>query len=91
MASIILAMSRAIGETMIVVLAAGTKPQLSFDPLESVQTMTAFIVQISLGDTPQGSVQFQSLFAVGDGALRDDASCSTSSAAWFVRRYRTAY
>ncbi len=64
MASIILAMSRAIGETMIVVLCGGTNPQLSFDPRESIQTMTAFIVQISLGDTPQSSIQFKSLFAV---------------------------
>jgi phosphate transport system permease protein len=64
MASIILAGSRAIGETMIVVLAGGTNPQLSVDPRDSIQTMTAFIVQISLGDTPQDSIQFKSLFAV---------------------------
>jgi phosphate transport system permease protein len=64
MASIILAGSRAIGETMIVVLAGGTNPQLSIDPRDSIQTMTAFIVQISLGDTPQNSIQFKSLFAV---------------------------
>ena len=66
MAAIILAMSRAVGETMAVVaLAAGTNPQLTLDPRESVQTMTTFIVQISLGDTPQDSIQFKSLFAVG--------------------------
>ncbi len=64
MASIILALSRAIGETMIVVLAQGTSPKLTFNPLESAQTMTAFIAQISAGDTPQGSIQFKSLFAV---------------------------
>jgi phosphate transport system permease protein len=64
MASIILAMSRAIGETMAVVLTVGMNPQLSVDPRQSVETMTAFIVQISRGDTPQGSVQFESLFAV---------------------------
>jgi phosphate transport system permease protein len=64
MASIILAMSRAVGETMAVALAVGMNPQLSIDPRESVQTMTSFIVQISLGDTPQGSIQFKSLFAV---------------------------
>ena len=90
MASIILAMSRAIGETMIVVLAAGTKPQLSFDPLESVQTMTAFIVQISLGDTPQGSVQFLSLFAVAMVLFVMTFVLNLLSA-WFVRRYRTVY
>ncbi len=65
MASLILAMSRAIGETMAVVLAAGTAPSLTFDPTDSVQTMTAFIVQISLGDVPQNSLQFNALFAVG--------------------------
>lgn len=65
MASIILAMSRAVGETMAVVLAVGAAPQLTFDIRESVQTMTAFIVQISLGDTPAGSLQFKALFAVG--------------------------
>jgi phosphate transport system permease protein len=64
MASIILAMSRAMGETMAVVLTVGMNPQLSVDPRQSVETMTAFIVQISRGDTPQGSVQFESLFAV---------------------------
>jgi phosphate transport system permease protein len=64
MASIILAVSRAFGETMAVVLTVGTQPQLTFDPLESVQTMTAFIIQIAIGETPQGSIQFKSLFAV---------------------------
>jgi phosphate transport system permease protein len=64
MASIILALSRAIGETMIVVLSTGTNPKLTVNPLESAQTMTSFIAQISGGDTPQGSIQFKSLFAV---------------------------
>jgi phosphate transport system permease protein len=90
MASIILAMSRAIGETMIVVLAVGTNPQLTFNPLESVQTMTAFIVQISIGDTPQGSVQFRSLFAVAMVLFVMTLALNLLSA-WFVRRFRTAY
>ena len=64
-ASFILALSRAIGETMIVALAAGATPRLTANPLESIQTMTAYIVQVSLGDTPQGSIGYQSLFAVG--------------------------
>jgi phosphate transport system permease protein len=64
MASVILALSRAIGETMIVMLATGTSPKLTVNPLESAQTMTAFIAQISGGDTPQGSIQFKALFAV---------------------------
>jgi phosphate transport system permease protein len=64
-ASYILAVSRAIGETMIVVLAAGATPNLTLDPRESVQTMTAFIVSATTGDVAQGSAEFRSLFAVG--------------------------
>ena len=64
-ASFILAISRAIGETMIVTLAAGATPNLTWNPLDSVQTMTAYIVQVSLGDTPQGSLEFKTIFAVG--------------------------
>lgn len=63
-ASIILAFSRAIGETLIVTIAAGQNPNFTLDPRETIQTMTAFIVQISLGDTPQGSLAFRTLFAV---------------------------
>ena len=64
-ASFILALSRAIGETMIVVLAAGATPALTLDPRESVQTMTAFIVSATTGDSAEGSAVFQGLFAVG--------------------------
>ncbi len=64
-ASFILALSRAIGETMIVTLAAGATPKLTFNPVESIQTMTAYIVNVSLGDTPQGTVVYYSIFAVG--------------------------
>jgi phosphate transport system permease protein len=63
-ASFILAISRAVGETMIVALAAGATPNLTWNPLQSVQTMTAYIVQVSLGDTPQGSIEFRTIFAV---------------------------
>jgi phosphate transport system permease protein len=90
MASIILAMSRAVGETMAVVLAVGTRPQFSFDPLESVQTMTAFIVQIVQGETSQGSVQFLSLFAVAMVLFVMTFALNLISA-WFVRRYRQTY
>jgi len=65
MASFILAISRAIGETMIVTLAAGASPKTTLDPTEAIQTMTAFIVQVSKGDTPQGTIHYQSIFAVG--------------------------
>lgn len=64
-ASFILALSRAIGETMIVTLAAGSTPRLTLDPTQSIQTMTAYIVQVSLGDTPHGTVVYYSIFAVG--------------------------
>jgi phosphate transport system permease protein len=63
-ASFILAMSRAIGETMIVAVAAGQQPVLTLNPLQSVETMTAFIVQVSLGDTPHGTLEYKTIFAV---------------------------
>lgn len=64
MASFVLAASRAIGETMAVTLAAGATPKMTLNPLESIQTMTAYIVQVSLGDTPVGTVEYQTIFAV---------------------------
>ncbi|UCH26791.1 MAG: phosphate ABC transporter permease subunit PstC [Trueperaceae bacterium] len=64
-ASFILAMSRAIGETMIVSLAAGQKPTFTFDPRETIATMTSFIVQAATGDQPAGSLASRSLYAVG--------------------------
>ncbi|MDA1279522.1 MAG: phosphate ABC transporter permease subunit PstC [Chloroflexi bacterium] len=64
-ASFILAVSRAIGETMIVKIAAGATPNLTLNPLESIQAMTAYIVQVSLGETPQGSIEYKTIFAVG--------------------------
>ena len=64
-ASVLLALARAIGETMAVTLAAGATPNLTINPLKSVQTMTAYIVQVSLGDTPAGTVEYSTIFAVG--------------------------
>ena len=64
-ASFVLALSRAIGETMAVTLAAGATPRITANPLESIQTMTAYIVQVSLGDTPAGTISYQTIFAVG--------------------------
>ena len=90
MASIILAMSRAIGETMAVVITVGTKPQFTLDPTESIQTMTAFIVQISIGETAQGSLEFKSLFAVGATLFAITFVLNIISA-WVVRRFRTVY
>jgi phosphate transport system permease protein len=90
MASIILAMSRAVGETMAVSLAVGDKPQLSFDPTESVQTMTGFIAQIAIGETAQGSITFKSLFAVGAMLFVMTLVLNLISS-WVVRKYRTVY
>jgi phosphate transport system permease protein len=90
MAAIILAMSRAIGETMAVLIAGGTKPQFTLDPRESVQTMTGFIAQISMGETAQGSIEFKSLFAVGATLFLMTLVLNLLSS-WVVRRFRTAY
>jgi len=62
--SFILAISRAVGETMIVALAAGSTPKLTLNPLESIQTMTGFIVQVSQGDIAKGTIEAQTLYAV---------------------------
>jgi phosphate transport system permease protein len=64
-ASFILAISRAIGETMIVTIAAGATPKLTLNPFESVQTMTAYIAQVSMGETPYGTIEYKTIFAVG--------------------------
>ena len=63
--SFILGISRALGETMIVAIAAGQKPNLTLNPLEPIETMTAYIVQVSLGDVPHGTLEFSTIFAVG--------------------------
>jgi phosphate transport system permease protein len=61
----ILGISRAVGETMILAVAAGMQPNLTFNPLEPAATITAFIVQVALGDLPHGSVGYQTIFAAG--------------------------
>lgn len=63
--SFLLAISRAIGETMIVAIAAGQSPKLTFNPLESIQTMTGFMVNISLGDIQHGTIEYDTVFAIG--------------------------
>lgn len=63
--SVILAISRAIGETMIVAIAAGQQPRLTFDPTVPVETITAYIVQVSLGDVQHGSLEYRTIFAAG--------------------------
>jgi len=63
--SVILAISRAIGETMIVAIAAGQQPNLTLDPTVPISTITTYIVQISLGDVPHNSPEYRTLFAAG--------------------------
>ncbi|HEX5652213.1 MAG TPA: phosphate ABC transporter permease subunit PstC [Chitinophagaceae bacterium] len=63
--SVILAISRALGETMIVAIAAGQEPKLTFNPKESVETITTYIVQVSMGDIPQDSLEYKTIFAAG--------------------------
>ena len=64
-AAAVLSVSRAVGETMIVAIAAGQQPRLTLDPRVPVETMTAYIVQVSLGDTPAGTLEYRTIFAVG--------------------------
>jgi phosphate transport system permease protein len=61
----ILGISRAVGETMILAVAAGMQPNLTFNPLEPAATITAYIVQVALGDLPHGSLGYQTIFAAG--------------------------
>ncbi len=65
MVSVILALSRAIGETMIVAIAAGQTPAFTFDPTVPIETITAYIVKVSSGDVPQGGIAYQTIFAAG--------------------------
>ncbi|QFG04343.1 phosphate ABC transporter permease subunit PstC [Tepidiforma bonchosmolovskayae] len=89
-ASIILALSRAVGETMIVAIAAGQNPTFTFDPRVPVETMTTYIVQVSLGDTPYGSLAYRTLFAVGTTLFVLTFVMNIFSF-WFVRKFREVY
>jgi phosphate transport system permease protein len=64
-ASFVLGLSRAVGETMIVTLAAGAQPNMSFNPLQSIETLTAYIVSVANGDTAYGSIEYLTIYAVG--------------------------
>jgi phosphate transport system permease protein len=89
-AAFILAVSRAIGETMIVAIAAGQQPRFTFDPTVPVETMTAYIVQISLGDTPQGTLEYRTIFAVGMLLFIGTFGLNLVSA-WLRERFREEY
>ena len=90
LAAVILSVSRAIGETMIVAIAAGQQPKVGFNLLASMETMTAYIVQVSLGDTPQDTTAFRTMFAVGTLLFLMTLVMNLLSD-WFVRRYREVY
>src|SRR3989304_5486197 len=89
-ASFILAISRAIGETMIVAIAAGFTPNITWNPLESIEAMTAYIVQVSLGDTPTGSIEYKSIFAVGATLFLMTLLMNVLSQ-FFLHRFREVY
>ena len=89
-AAFILAMSRAIGETMIVTIAAGQNPNFTFNPFIPIETMTAYIVQVSMGDTPTGSLEFKTIFAVGLSLFCITLAMNLGSQ-YFVRRFREVY
>lgn len=87
LASFILALSRALGETMVVSMAAGNSPQMTLNPLESVQTMTAFILQGGLGAMSFGSLEYQTLFAVGMVLFLITMAMNLASQ-WVLARFR---
>lgn len=89
-AASILAVSRAIGETMIVAIAAGQQPRLTASPLVPIETMTAYIVQVSLGDTPQGTLEYRTIFAVGMLLFLMTFTLNLAST-WLRERFREEY
>jgi phosphate transport system permease protein len=89
-AAFILGMSRAIGETMIVAVAAGSQPQLTLNPLDSVQTITAYIVQVSLGDTPAGTIEYATIFAAGMALFMTTLGLNLLSF-WLRKKFRETY
>jgi len=86
----ILGISRAVGETMILAVAAGMQPNLTFNPLEPAATITAFIVQVALGDLPHGSTGYQTIFAAGLTLLLFTLACNIAGHV-LRKRFREAY
>jgi phosphate transport system permease protein len=89
-AAVILGVSRAIGETMIVTIAMGSQPNFGGSPTQSMQAMTAYIVQVVGGETPRESVEFGAIFAVGSALFLMTLALNLASY-WFVRRFREIY
>jgi phosphate transport system permease protein len=88
--SIILAISRAIGETMIVAIAAGQQPRLTMNPLVPIETLTAYIVQVSLGDVQHNSIEYRTIFAAGITLFAFTFILNTISH-WIKNKYREKY
>lgn len=88
--SIILAISRAIGETMIVAIAAGQQPRLTLDPTVPIETITAYIVQVSTGDVPHGSLEYKTIFAAGI-TLFVFTFILNNISFWIKKRYQEKY
>jgi phosphate transport system permease protein len=86
----ILGISRAVGETMILAVAAGMQPNLTFNPLEPAATITAYIVQVALGDLPHGSVGYQTIFAAGLTLMVFTLACNLAGH-YLRKRFREAY
>jgi phosphate transport system permease protein len=86
----ILGISRAVGETMILAVAAGQQPNLTFNPLEPAATITAFIVQVALGDLPHGSIGYQTIFAAGLTLMLFTLACNIAGHV-MRKRFREAY
>jgi phosphate transport system permease protein len=86
----ILGISRAVGETMILAVAAGMQPNLTFNPLEPAATITAYIVQVALGDLPHGSVGYQTIFAAGLTLMLFTLACNVAGH-MLRKRFREAY
>ncbi len=89
-AAYILAVSRAVGETMVVAIAAGQQPNLTFNPLDSAATITAYIVQVAMGDLPHGSIGYQSIFAAGLVLMAMTLSFNIFGH-WVRKKYRESY
>lgn len=89
-ASYILGVSRAVGETMVVAIAAGQQPTLTFDPTQAAATITAYIVQVAMGDLPHGSIGYQSIFAAGL-TLFAMTLVFNLIGHWVRKRFREAY
>ncbi len=86
-AAVLLGVSRAIGETMILAIAAGLQPRLTLNPTVPIETMTAYIVQVSMGDTPTGTIEYRTIFAVGMMLFLGTLVLNVASM-WLRQRYQ---